>query len=398
MSSRVIRAAAAGRPPAARSRAGAARARPARGVLRPDRHRLAAPQDPGRLLPGGGLAHLRAPAAVGRRRDDLRRAALRHRHHRRARPGRPGRRATTSSTAWSTACWSAAPDIRMLFLVGSCPSEVIKLDLSRAAERLSRRIRAAGAGAELLRQRHRDHLHAGRGRLPRRAGARAAGRAAGARPRCWWSARWPTWSRTSSRRLFARSGHRPTSRFLPARRRGDACPPSGPNTRFLLAQPFLADTARALEARGAQRTRRALPARRRRHHRLAAAPRPRPSASTPQRFDARHRRRPRARAQARWRASAQQLAGKRIFFFPDSQLEMPLARFLARELGMELVEVGTPYLHRQHLAARTGAAARRHRLSAKARTSSASSTAAAPRGPTSWSAASAWPIRWRPRA
>ena len=28
------------------------------------------------------------------------------------------------------------PDIRMLFLVGSCPSEVIKLDLSRAAQRL----------------------------------------------------------------------------------------------------------------------------------------------------------------------------------------------------------------------------------------------------------------------
>lgn len=29
------------------------------------------------------------------------------------------------------------PDIKLLFLVGSCPSEVIKLDLSRAAERLS---------------------------------------------------------------------------------------------------------------------------------------------------------------------------------------------------------------------------------------------------------------------
>ena len=29
------------------------------------------------------------------------------------------------------------PDIKTLFLVGSCPSEVIKLDLSRAAERLS---------------------------------------------------------------------------------------------------------------------------------------------------------------------------------------------------------------------------------------------------------------------
>ncbi len=44
------------------------------------------------------------------------------------------------------------------------------------------------------------------------------------------------------------------------------------------------------------------------------------------------------------------LAGKRVFFFPDSQLEIPLARFLAREMGMHLVEVGTPYLHRQHLA------------------------------------------------
>ena len=35
------------------------------------------------------------------------------------------------------------PDIKLLFLVGSCPSEVIKLDLSRAAERLSIAIEAA---------------------------------------------------------------------------------------------------------------------------------------------------------------------------------------------------------------------------------------------------------------
>ena len=39
-----------------------------------------------------------------------------------------------------------------------------------------------------------------------------------------------------------------------------------------------------------------------------------------------------------------------MFFFPDSQLEIPIARFLSRELGMQLTEVGTPYLHRQHLA------------------------------------------------
>ena len=50
-----------------------------------------------------------------------------------------------------------------------------------------------------------------------------------------------------------------------------------------------------------------------------------------------------ARALARWRL---ELQGQRVFFFPDSQLEPPLARFVSRELGMKLIEVGTPYLHR----------------------------------------------------
>ena len=44
------------------------------------------------------------------------------------------------------------------------------------------------------------------------------------------------------------------------------------------------------------------------------------------------------------------LNGKSIFFFPDSQLEIPLARFATRELHMTALEVGTPYLHRAHLA------------------------------------------------
>ena len=44
------------------------------------------------------------------------------------------------------------------------------------------------------------------------------------------------------------------------------------------------------------------------------------------------------------------LGGRSVFLFPDSQLEIPLARFLSRELGMSLVEVGTPYLHREHMA------------------------------------------------
>ena len=48
--------------------------------------------------------------------------------------------------------------------------------------------------------------------------------------------------------------------------------------------------------------------------------------------------------------SRTRLEGKRVTFLPDSQLEIPLARFLATELGMTPVEVGTPYLHRRHLA------------------------------------------------
>ena len=44
------------------------------------------------------------------------------------------------------------------------------------------------------------------------------------------------------------------------------------------------------------------------------------------------------------------LEGKSVFFFPDSQLEIPLARFLAAELDMKPTEVGTPYLNKRLLA------------------------------------------------
>jgi light-independent protochlorophyllide reductase subunit N len=147
-------------------------------------------------------------------------------------------------------------------------------------------------------------------------------------------------------RTFAAMGIAPV-RFLPPRRAAEL-PPVGPHTKFLLAQPFLADTARALEERGATRI---------------AAPFPlgvegttlwlRAAAAvsnvTPERFgDATDLARERGRrAIARHR---ELLAGKRVFLFPDSQLEIPLARFLARELSMRIVEAGTPWLHRQHLA------------------------------------------------
>jgi light-independent protochlorophyllide reductase subunit N len=54
---------------------------------------------------------------------------------------------------------------------------------------------------------------------------------------------------------------------------------------------------------------------------------------------------PRARARKAIAAAAETLRGRSVFFFPDSQLEIPLARFLVQECGMRAVEVGTPFLH-----------------------------------------------------
>jgi light-independent protochlorophyllide reductase subunit N len=59
---------------------------------------------------------------------------------------------------------------------------------------------------------------------------------------------------------------------------------------------------------------------------------------------------PRARARKAVAQVSDVLRGKSVFFFPDSQLEIPLARFLSRECGMVPVEVGTPYIHRAVMA------------------------------------------------
>ncbi len=59
---------------------------------------------------------------------------------------------------------------------------------------------------------------------------------------------------------------------------------------------------------------------------------------------------PMARAKAALARHRAVLEGKRAMFFPDSQLEIPLARFLSRELGMELIEVGAPFINRQQMA------------------------------------------------
>lgn len=237
------------------------------------------------------------------------------------------------------------PDIKLLFLVGSCPSEVIKLDLSRAAQRLSRRfspgvrvLNYSGSGIETTFTQGEDAcLAALVPEMPAEPGTARSLLVVGALAEV---------VEDQFLRLFAALGVGPV-RFLPSRRAAEL-PPIGPGTRYILAQPFLNDTARALEARGATRI---------------AAPFPLGVEGTTAWLTAAAEvwgtpatRIAEAIAPAATRARAalgrikERLQGKSIFFFPDSQLEIPLARFLSRELGMRLAEVGTPYLHKQHLA------------------------------------------------
>ena len=217
------------------------------------------------------------------------------------------------------------PDIKMLFLVGSCPSEVIKLDLSRAAQRLSTRfnpgvrvLNYSGSGIETTFTQGEDACLASLVPVLPASAAEAA-------PELMVVGALADVVEDQFARVFEQLGI--PARFFPPRQ-ANALPPIGANTRYLLAQPFplgvegtLAWLAAACDAFGVSR------------ERLDEVTRG-----------------ARERAGAALARQRVQLEGKRIFFFPDSQLEVPLARFLSREMGMQLVEVATPYLHRQHLA------------------------------------------------
>lgn len=238
------------------------------------------------------------------------------------------------------------PEIKALFLVGSCPSEVIKLDLSKAAQRLGakhaprvRVLNYSGSGIETTFTEGEDAcLTALVPEMPvLRENDPANLVVVGSLPDI---------VEDQFRRLFAGIGIERVA-SLPERCISNL-PGVGPNTRFLLAQPFLNETAHALEKRGAQRIDALFPfgveGTTAWLHAAAAA-----FGIDAARVDAVI-----APYQDRARTALahhrEKLAGKSIFFMPDSQLEVPLARFLANELGMVLTEVGTPYLHRAHLA------------------------------------------------
>jgi light-independent protochlorophyllide reductase subunit N len=238
------------------------------------------------------------------------------------------------------------PDIKTLFLVGSCPSEVIKLDLARAAQRLStqflprvRVLNYSGSGIETTFTQGEDACLASLVPVlpPMPAGAPQQLMVVGALPDV---------VEDQFGRLLAQIGIANVT-FLPARR-SDQMPAVGAGTRFLLAQPFLADTARALQSRGGVRIDAPFPigVEGTTAWLVAAAAAFGIDEATVLRVTASARQ----RAEVALQRQRETLTGKRVFFFPDSQLEVPIARFLARELGAQLTEVGTPFLHREHLA------------------------------------------------
>jgi light-independent protochlorophyllide reductase subunit N len=237
------------------------------------------------------------------------------------------------------------PDIKMLFLVGSCPSEVIKLDLSRAAQRLNKEflnqcriLSYSGSGIETTFTQGEDACLASLvNEIPKQT---SVGEKNLLVVGCL-----PDVVEDQFQRLFTELGIGRVSFFPP--RNSQQKIEIHSNTQYLLAQPFLADTARFIEERGAKRI---------------SAPFPFGVEGTTAWLKA---------AANQWGVSSERfnevtqarierakkslaryvpmLENKSISFFPDSQLEIPLARFLSQECGMKVLEIGTPYLHKQHL-------------------------------------------------
>ncbi len=240
------------------------------------------------------------------------------------------------------------PDIRTLFLVGSCPSEVIKLDLGRAAERLGEAhagrvnvLNYSGSGIETTFTEGEDAcLETMVRAAPRTDAAQLV--VVGTLPDV---------VEDQFARLLDASGIAAAAgqlAFFPPRRASEL-PPLGPNTRFLLAQPFLNATRRALIERGAAHVPALFPfgiaGTRAWLHAAAEA-----VGASPEGVEAAIEA-PVARATKALAHYREQLQGVRLFFMPDSQLELPLARFLSEECGAELIEIGTPYLDRKTMAA-----------------------------------------------
>ena len=230
------------------------------------------------------------------------------------------------------------PELKTIFLVGSCPSEVIKLDLDNAAQRLSREysggvrfVSFSGSGIETTFTQGEDScLSALTPSLPQRESDQ---------PQLLVVGTLPDIVEDQFRRLFLQMGI-DCVEFFPGRSSTDL-PAVGMNTQVLLAQPYLGETLRALQGRGAHFIPAPFPVgvegTAAWFHAAASA-----FGITKERVEA-SLEAPKARAIKALSAYRDELAGRRFAMLPDSQLEIPLARFLSRECDMTPVEIGTPY-------------------------------------------------------
>ena len=237
------------------------------------------------------------------------------------------------------------PDIKILFLVGSCPSEVIKLDLSRASQRLNQRylnqcrvLSYSGSGIETTFTQGEDACLAALVKeLP---ASKSVGNKNLLIVGCL-----PDVIEDQFQRLFSDLGISDVSFFPPKHSQQVTSIHEG--THYLLAQPFLAETARLIEERGAKRISAPFPFGIEGTTAWLRAAADQWGISTDH-FkavtDSKIERAKKALAR-----HLDTLGSKTISFFPDSQLEIPLARFLSQECGMQVKEIGTPYLHKQHL-------------------------------------------------
>jgi light-independent protochlorophyllide reductase subunit N len=237
------------------------------------------------------------------------------------------------------------PDIKMLFLVGSCPSEVIKLDLSRAAQRLNKEmvnqcriLSYSGSGIETTFTQGEDACLASLiTDTPKQTPA--------AEKNLLIVGCLPDIVEDQFQRIFNELGITNVSFFPP--KSSKQVVEINSNTQYLLAQPFLAETARLIEERGAKRL---------------SAPFPfgvegttawlKTAAKAWDIDEGKFEQVTQVRIDRAKKSLARYLPAlenKSISFFPDSQLEIPLARFLSRECGMKVLEIGTPYVHKQHL-------------------------------------------------
>ena len=232
------------------------------------------------------------------------------------------------------------PEIKTLFLVGSCPSEVIKLDLATVAEKLNKRflgrvqfLNYSGSGIETTFTQGED------GAL---------------------KALIPLMESTDEEKLlivgtvannvedrfkkiFKNIGINNVESFPP--RQSTDLPKIGTNTKVLLTQPYLSDTVRDLQHRGCEILYAPFPLGVEGSTKwlLAAAEAFKIPALTVHKVIA-----PLAnRASKAMESHKKILKGKNLFLLPESQLEISLARFLHNECEMNLIEVGTPYLNKE---------------------------------------------------